>query len=317
MDTDARAQLEAELLERDLGPVVQAVQAPAVESDERSSKISLDVAIPRVPDLARHVEQVTDLDEVWSYINPQMLYGRHMGLRGRFNDLIAAGDRRAIELEEKIERVKEECRQGAMRVRVVWQFFEAEPEGNRLHLFARAGADKPAETFLFPRQRKEGGLALSDLVLPPKPDRDHIAIFATTAGEGIREIAEEAKRKGEYLRSYALQALALETAEAAAEWLHSRLRAMWGFADPEGLSRQAVFQARYRGKRYSFGYPACPDLESQAGLFRLLRPEEIGIELTEGFMMEPEASVSALVFHHPDAAYFSVGLQELAEATAD
>jgi 5-methyltetrahydrofolate--homocysteine methyltransferase len=147
--------------------------------------------------------------------------------------------------------------------------------------------------------------------------RDTIAMFATTAGEGVRELAEEAKQKGEYLRSYALQALALETAEAAAEWLHARLRAMWGFADPDTLARQALFQARYRGKRYSFGYPACPDLESQAILFRLLRPEEIGIELTEGFMMEPEASVSALVFHHPDATYFSVGEPETAEATAD
>ena len=139
----------------------------------------------------------------------------------------------------------------------------------------------------------------------------------TTAGEGIREIAEEAKQAGEYLRSYALQALALETAEAAAEWLHSRIRAAWGFPDRPDLARQAVFQARYRGKRYSFGYPACPDLDSQAELFRLLRPEEIGVQLTEGFMMEPEASVSALVFHHPDATYFSVGAQELAEATAD
>ena len=84
--------------------------------------------------------EVADLDEIWSYINPQMLYGRHMGLRGRFNDLIAAGDRRAIELEEKIERVKEECRQGAMRVRVVWQFFEAEPEGNRSYTCMRVRA---------------------------------------------------------------------------------------------------------------------------------------------------------------------------------
>jgi 5-methyltetrahydrofolate--homocysteine methyltransferase len=324
MDTDARARLEAELLDKDLGTVVQAPQVVAVETQQRSSKISLDVAIPQVPDLSRHTEQVADLDEVWSYINPQMLYGRHLGLRGRFNDLIAAGDRRARDLEEKIERVKEECRQGAMRVRVVWQFFEAESEGNRLHVFAGRGASSPAETFVFPRQRKEDGVAISDLVLPAERDpegraarRDHIAMFATTAGEGVRELAEEAKQKGEYLRSYALQALALETAEAAAEWLHSRIRAVWGFADPEGLSRQAIFQARYRGKRYSFGYPACPDLESQAGLFRLLRPEEIGIELTEGFMMEPEASVSALVFHHPDAAYFSVGPQELAEATAD
>ncbi len=142
-------------------------------------------------------------------------------------------------------------------------------------------------------------------------------MFVTTAGEGIREIAEEAKRAGEYLRSYALQALALETAEAAAEWLHSRLREAWGFPDPPDLKRQALFQARYRGKRYSFGYPACPDLESQGELFRLLHPEEIGVQLTDGFMMEPEASVSALVFHHPDATYFSVGAQELAEATAD
>jgi 5-methyltetrahydrofolate--homocysteine methyltransferase len=149
------------------------------------------------------------------------------------------------------------------------------------------------------------------------PQRDHIALFVTTAGAGIREIAEEAKRNGEYLRSYALQALALETAEGAAEWLHSRLRAMWGFPDPPSLTRHALFQARYRGKRYSFGYPACPDLESQAGLFRLLRPEEIGVQLTEGFMMEPEASVSALVFHHPDAVYFSVGAKELVETTGD
>jgi len=210
-------------------------------------------------------------------------------------------------------------------VQVVWQFFEAEADGNSINLFAghprdssSSAADRLA-TFRFPRQRKEDGLALSDLILPPASGRrhDHIALFVTTAGEGIREIAERAKQAGEYVRSYALQALALETAEAAAEWLHARLRAEWGFPDPPDLSRQALFQSRYRGKRYSFGYPACPDLELQTELFRLLHPEEIGVQLTEGFMMEPEASVSALVFHHPDATYFSVGAQELAEATAD
>ena len=233
--------------------------------------------------------------------------------------------------------VKAECRAGAMQVRVVWQFFEAEPAGNSIQLFgdvqsaafrlpdsssASSAVANPIATFRFPRQRKEDGLALSDLVLPASlagstRRRDRIALFVTTAGQGIREIAEEAKQAGEYLRSYALQALALETAEAAAEWIHSRLRAAWGFPDLPDLPRQALFQARYRGKRYSFGYPACPDLESQTELFRLLHPEDIGVELTDGFMMEPEASVSALVFHHPDAAYFSVGTQELAEATAD
>jgi 5-methyltetrahydrofolate--homocysteine methyltransferase len=340
MDPQSRAKLEGDLLERDLGVVARISEPVTAETEQRSSKISLDVAIPPVPDLDRHVIEVADLDEVWSYINPQMLYGRHMGLRGRFTELLASGDRLARELEETIERVKAECRAGAMRVRVVWQFFEAEPDGNAIHLFggawssafrlsgssprdsASSAVENPAATFRFPRQRKEDGLALSDLVLPASLDgstrrRDHIALFVTTAGEGIREIADEAKQAGEYLRSYALQALALETAEAAAEWLHSRLRAAWGFPDPPDLERQALFQARYRGKRYSFGYPACPDLESQAELFRLLRPEEIGVQLTEGFMMEPEASVSALVFHHPDATYFSVGTQELAEATAD
>jgi len=331
MDCGSRAKLEAELLDRDLNIKPAAPQIIVDETEQRSSRISLAVPIPRVPDLERHIEEigtsrsnyqeVSNLDGVWSYINPQMLYGKHLGFRGRFVDALAAGDVKARELEEKIERVKDECRAGAMKVRAVWQFFEAEPDGNSINLYNQACTPGPVATLRFPRQRKEDGLALSDLVLPASYDagrrRDHIAMFVTTAGEGIRERAEEAKLKGEYLRSYALQALALETAEAAAEWLHSVIRWTWGFPDPPELTRQQLFQARYRGKRYSFGYPACPDLESQTDLFRLLRPEDIGVQLTEGFMMEPEASVSALVFHHPDAAYFSVGVQELAEATAD
>ncbi len=91
-----------------------------------------------------------------------------------------------------------------------------------------------------------------------------------------------------------------------AELVHQRLRALWGFADPPGLSKKDLFQGRYQGIRVSFGYPACPNLEDQATLWRLLEPNRhIGVELTDGFMMEPEASVSALVFHHPDARYFS------------
>jgi 5-methyltetrahydrofolate--homocysteine methyltransferase len=324
MDPALRAQLEAGLLEKDLDARPAAPVVTADESEQRSPKVSLNVAIPSVPDTDRHLVEVADLDEIWSYINPQMLYGRHMGLRGRFSELIASGDARALELEEKIERVKQDCRAGQMRVRVVWQFFEAEPDGNQIRFFEGRGSSAPVETFTFPRQRKAGGLALSDFVLPPEIDatgralkRDHVALFVTSAGEGIRELAEEAKERGEYLKSYALQALALETAEAAAEWIHSKLRALWGFPDQPGLSRQALFQARYRGKRYSFGYPACPDLEQQEGLFRLLQPEDMGVELTEGFMMEPEASVSALVFHHPEATYFSAAAVEMVEAGAD
>jgi len=312
MDPEARTRLEAELLEKAPGEKIVTPREAYPETEQRSARISLDVAIPPVPDLERHVEE-PPLDEIWSYVNPQMLYGRHLGFRGRFSEALDAGDVKAVELERKIEAVKQECRDGAMRVRVVWQYFEAEPEGNRIHLFEPGGA-APIETFAFPRQRKPDGVCLSDLVLPPRRDargraleRDHIALFVTTAGGGIRERAEQAKASGEYVRSYALMALALETAEGAAEWVHARLRAAWGFPDAPDLSRKELFQARYRGKRYSFGYPACPELEQQAKLFGLLRPGEIGVELTEGFMMEPEASVSALVFHHPDAAYFSAG----------
>ena len=133
-----------------------------------------------------------------------------------------------------------------------------------------------------------------------------MAAFVVGAGEGVRERSLAAKEAGEFLRSHAIQALAIETAEAAAEWLHSKLRALWGFPDPDEMTMKDRFAARYRGNRFSFGYPACPDLDDQVALWELLRPEEIGINLTEGMMMEPEASVSALVFHHPDARYFSV-----------
>src|SRR6185295_6775219 len=204
MDPASRAKLEGDLLDRDLGVVVRAAEPVLAETEKRSSKISLDVAIPAAPDLDRHVEEVRDLDEVWSYINPQMLYGRHLGLRGKFTELLAAGDRLAHELEQTVDRVKEECRSGAMRVRVAWQFFEAEPEGNAIHLYgdprnsASSAARVPLATFRFPRQRKEDGLALSDLVLPAASPqlRDHVALFVTTAGEGIREIAEQAKQAG-------------------------------------------------------------------------------------------------------------------------
>jgi 5-methyltetrahydrofolate--homocysteine methyltransferase len=332
MNPEARTQLEAELLER----ASREGRRPAgdelpPETETRSESISLDVPVPDAPDRERHALEITgvpktvvwpgsgfservSLDTIWSYVNPQMLYGKHLGFKGRFSEALARGDVKAKDLEARVQEVKDECRAGAMSVRAVWQYFEAEPEGNRIHLFEPGGVT-PVETLAFPRQRKADGVCLSDLVLPARRDgggvrRDHVALFAVTAGAGINALAEAAKERGQYVRSYALQALALETAEAAAEWLHSRLRAMWGFPDAPGVPRKDLFQAHYRGRRYSFGYPACPQLEQQAKLFRLLRPEELGIELTEGFMMEPEASVSAMVFHHPDAGYFSVGRDE-------
>ncbi|MGC8792916.1 MAG: vitamin B12 dependent-methionine synthase activation domain-containing protein, partial [Bryobacteraceae bacterium] len=280
-----------------------ATAPPAVVA--RSSRVRTEIPLPPVPYLDRRVVETADLGEIWSYLNLQMLFGKHLGFRGRFVERLAERDPKALELFHQMEELKHWAA-GFMRVRAVWQFFEAEREGNAIHLFAPGGS-RPLHTFEFPRQPHPNGLCLSDFVLDPvQGQRDHIALFVVTAGQGIREHAEEAKAAGEFFKSHALHALALETAEAAAEWLHRRLREDWGFPDPPGLTMQDRLAGRYRGKRYSFGYPACPNLEDQQGIWKLLEPEQIGVRLTEGFMMDPEASVSALVFHHPDCIYFTV-----------
>ncbi|MDX1981306.1 MAG: methionine synthase [Bryobacteraceae bacterium] len=270
----------------------------------RSPKVRTAIGIPAAPYLDRRVRLVPSLAEVWSYINPFMLYGRHLGYKGNFEKSLHEREEKALALFHQMEDIKKTAAQ-FMKVRAVWQFFEAERDGNSIRLFT-PGGESPLHTFHFGRQPKSDGLCLSDYVLDADEGRrDHLALFVVTAGEGIRQRSEEAKAAGEYFYAHGLQALAIETAEGCAEWLHRRIREDWGFPDSPTMTMQERFTSRYRGKRYSFGYPACPNLEDQAGLWKLLRPEEIGVQLTEGFMMDPEASVSALVFHHPDCAYFT------------
>jgi 5-methyltetrahydrofolate--homocysteine methyltransferase len=289
------------------------VRVAEMPAPARSPRVRADLPIPSVTYLDRRVRRVPDLREVWTYVNPYMLYGRHMGFKGDFEKRLAQHDPKALELFASMEEVKNEAAT-FMSIRAVWQFFEAEPEGEALHLFAAGGA-RPLHTFRFKRQRNGDFLCLSDYVLAPRDgQRDHVALFVVTAGEGVRERSEKAKNEGHYFRSHGLQALAIETAEGCAEWLHRRIREDWGFPDPPVMEMAQRFTSRYRGKRYSFGYPACPDLDDQAALWRLIQPEEIGVQLTEGMMMDPEASVSALVFHHPDCTYFSVG--ETSESAA-
>jgi len=286
--------------------VATAVAVAEIPKVTRSPKVRTDIPIPKVAYLDRKVRLVPDLNELWTYINPFMLYGRHMGFRGDFEKRFAQRDPKAVELFESMEEVKREAAE-FLKPRAVWQFFEAESDGEAMHLFAPGGAD-PVHTFRFPRQQVGDFLCLSDYVLPPQNGkRDHVVLFVVTAGEGVRERSEKAKNEGYYFKSHGIQALAIESAEACAEWLHRRIREDWGFPDPPEMTMAQRFTSRYRGKRYSFGYPACPNLDDQAGIWKLLRPEEIGVQLTEGFMMDPEASVSALVFHHPDCTYFSAG----------
>lgn len=281
------------------------------ETSQRSSKVK-STPVLKAPDFERHLIKQVPIEQLWKYINPLMLYTRHLGVKGAEvrkwieGDLRALKDseagQRALEIFEMIELVKQEYK-SQLKPHGVYQFFEAHSDGNTIEIFDK---QKSLGQLKFPRQRKDDGLCLADYV-PSKSEnlKDTIALFVVTCGHGVRAEAEKLKNSGQYLKSHTLQALAIETAEAFAEFLHSTIRGMWGHPDSVDMTMTDRFQAKYRGKRYSFGYPACPDLTYQKVLFEIMKPEDIGVQLTEEFMMDPEASVSALVFHHPDAIYFA------------
>jgi len=259
------------------------------------------VTPPAPPDLERHVLLEVPLAHIYPYLNLQMLYGKHLGVRGLVERLLAAGDAKALEVHEIVEALKRDAvDRGLLKARGVYRWYRTRSAGDAVLLLDPAGRE--IARFEFPRQRQGERLCLADYVRDDGDD--YLALFAVTCGTGVRELASEWKARGEYVRSHAIQALAIESAEAFAEMLHARMRTLWGFPDPPDLPISEKLKAHYRGIRVSFGYPACPNLADQATLFRLLEPETFGLTLTEGFMMDPEASVSGLVFHHPAAKYF-------------
>jgi len=276
--------------------------------------------IPEPPDLKLHLLREYDLEEIFSYINPVMLYTRHLGFKN-FDQAFASGDPKAVELHHAVDAVEDIIlSRHDITARAAYRFFPVHSDGDRTIMVYGADGKRVRETFRFGRQSDEPGLCLADYVTPVSSGRiDYLGMFVTTIGEGVRALAEEWKNKGEYLRSHILQILALEGAEAFAELLHKKMRTMWGVGDPEDLTMKDLFQAHYHGKRFSFGYPACPRLEDQAQLFRLLEIEQnnLGVRLTDGFMMDPESSVSALVFHNPMAKYFSLSPADIERLEAE
>ena len=259
------------------------------------------VPVPTPPDLEPHVLRDVPLPHIYPYLNLQMLYGKHLGLRGLVERLLASGDPKALELHATVEQLKRDAvAERLLRAHSVYRWFRARAAGDAVIVLDPGGSE--LARLEFPRQATGERLCLADYLRDDVDD--FIALFALTCGQGVRELAAGWKDRGEYVRSHALAALAIECAEAFAEMLHARLRTLWGFPDPPDLPISEKLKGRYRGIRVSFGYPACPNLADQQILFRLLEPETIGLHLTEGFMMDPEASVSALVFHHPAAKYF-------------
>ena len=259
-------------------------------------------------DTKKHILKSYSFSHVQPYINKQTLIGHHLGLKGNLEKQLKEGNEKAIKLNEMVNTLVEDAtRHGWISPAAVYQFFPAQSKDNTVFIYNPENPSEILETFEFPRQESEPFLCLADYLKSVESgEMDYVAFFSVTAGKGIRAIAEKLKEEGRFLENHALQALALETAEGLAELIHRQIRDRWGFPDPIDFTMRDRFAAKYQGQRYSFGYPACPNLEDQEKLFKLISPEDIGIELTEGFMMEPEASVTAMVFAHPDARYFNV-----------
>lgn len=309
MDPASREQMRLEMEAEKEADTAVAVAEPLPELTRvRRSQIRTDAPVFTSPDLERHVLRDYPIGHITPYVNWQMLLGHHLGLRGSVEQLLAAGNEKAVELKETVDQILlEAVTDGIIRTQAMYRFFPAQSSGNDILIYDPADHGKVIKRFSFPRQRVEPYLCLADYLRPvDSGEMDFVGFLVVTAGQGVRQLSETWKERGDYLRSHVLQAVALELAEALAERVHHIMRDIWGFPDPADMTMKQRHGARYQGIRVSFGYPACPDLEDQQLLFDLLHPEDIGIELTEGFMMEPEASVSAMVFAHPEAQYFNV-----------
>ena len=283
----------------------QAVVSPAASG---CSSVSTTLPLPPLPDSAEHTLAEIPLDHLLPFLNRQMLYSKHLGLTGPVEKLLAAGDDKAVRLHEAVEEMIGLVREKSLiRPRAFYRFYPAAADGDDLVLYDPDGSGHERLRFTFPRQRGGEHLCLADYTRPlDSGERDSVALFVTSAGTGVRALAEAWKGEGEYLKSHLLQALALELAEAAAEYVHRRIRDAWGISDDPSATPVDILKGNYRGIRVSPGYPACPEIADQEKIFALLKPERIGVQLTDGHMMDPEASVSALVFHHPEARYFTV-----------
>lgn len=259
-------------------------------------------------DTKRHILRNYSLSHIQPYINLQMLLGHHLGVKGKISRLLEEKDEKTLHIKSIVDTLLTEAKEkDLINPSAMYQFFPAQSDGDSVLIYDPVDHQTIIEKFDFPRQTKEPYLCIADyLKSKDSGEMDYVGFFSVTAGTGVRELAADMKEQGRFLESHALQALALETAEGFAELVHQQMRDRWGFPDSVDFTMRERFSARYQGQRFSFGYPACPELEDQQKLFKLIQPEDIGIQLTDGCMMEPEASVSAIVFAHPEARYFNV-----------
>src|SRR4051812_6864876 len=285
---------------------------------ERSPVVGDAPSIPTPPFWGVRVRKDFDLSELFQYINDTALFKNQWQLKtASQEDYVRLVEEKFRPIKKKLE--EEIISAGVFEPKAVYGYFPAQSEGNDVIVYdpAQAHEDRRAEQssaarellrFTFPRQREGRKLSISDFFAPKSAGKmDVIGLSLVTMGAKASHETQRLFEAGEYTRYLYLHGLSVETAEALAEYLHKKMREELGIAGADSAHIRDLFHQKYQGSRYSFGYPACPNLEDQTKLFALLKPEEnVGVRLTSGFLLEPEQSTSAIVVHHPAAKYFVV-----------
>ena len=207
-------------------------------------------------------------------------------------------------LREEVDKARAS---GVLVPQVVYGYFAANGDGNDVVVWKDDTRTAEWLRFPFPRQHQEPYLCIADFFRPVESgETDYAAFSIVTMGGAVSEATAELFAADKYQEYLKLHGLGVEMAEALAEYWHRRIREEWGFADEDGPTLTGLFKQQYRGSRYSWGYPACPDLDDQTKVAELLEIDRIGVALTEEFHLVPEQSTSAIIVPHPEAKYFVV-----------
>jgi len=282
---------------------------------ERSPVVGDAPNIPEPPFWGVRVKKDYDLRELFRYINDTALFKNQWQLKtASQEDYLRLVEQKFRPIKKQLE--EEVIASGIFEPQVVWGYFPCQGEGNDVVVYepeqdkadhrGHRGPQRESLRFTFPRQREGRKLCISDFFAPKSSGKmDVIGFSLVTMGAKVSQETQRLFEGGEYTRYLYLHGLSVETAEALAEYHHKLMREELGIAGDDSPHIRDLFHQKYRGSRYSFGYPACPNLEDQTKLFALLHPEEnVGVRLTSTFLLEPEQSTSAIVVHHPAAKYF-------------
>jgi 5-methyltetrahydrofolate--homocysteine methyltransferase len=272
------------------------------------SDVATDIAVPKAPFFGTRVIEDIKLDDVYHFINRIALYrGQWQFKKGKLSD----AEYEAM-LEDKVDpifdRLAKQCKDENILVpKVVYGYFPCQADGDDLIVFDAQDHDKEVQRFSFPRQEKNKRLCISDFFRNvTSGEKDVIGMSCVTVGDKASQASKKLFESNEYQEYLYLHGFSVECAEGLAELWHKRMRQEMGIADNDSPRIRELFTQKYRGSRYSFGYPACPDMSDQDKLFSLLDPSRIGCSLTENWQIDPEQSTSAIIVHHPEAKYFNV-----------